>query len=256
MLSIALALADRVAESRQTIYFLGDVHGRFDHVTESALAGRRPDAVVFLGNLQPARPFMEEIAPLLDAGIDVRWIRGSHDSDTRENWDKLAGAMHLNIDGQVVEIAGLRVAGLGGVFRGEVWHPDSGAERWKTSKRPSYRSRPDYAASLDAETEQVRLHKTLKHQSTIFWDEYVRLHDQDADILVTQEAPSCHPHGFAVIDDLAQAMGVSRLFHGRHHDSPDYRAWDYQLRFKAYGVGLRGITDMEGRIIRPGEVGR
>jgi hypothetical protein len=34
----------------------------------------------------------------------------------------------------VVEIAGLRVAGLGGVFRGRIWHPeDAGLQpRWRT----------------------------------------------------------------------------------------------------------------------------
>lgn len=206
------------------IHFLGDVHGHFDHVRKSALAGRRPDALVFLGDIEPPRPFMEEIAPLLDAGIDVRWIRGNHDTDTQENWDRLAGAMHLNIDGQVVEIAGLRIAGLGGVFRGEIWYPDPANTG---GSEPHYESYEAYCRAQNQrrphrlrkpESDEIRYAKEFKHLSSIFWATYERLWEQRADILVTHEAPGCHPNGFAVIDELAQAMGVSRVFHGHHHD--------------------------------------
>jgi predicted phosphodiesterase len=259
------------------IYFLGDVHGNFEHVRKSALAGR-PDAVVFLGDIETQQPFEREIAPLLDAGIDVRWIRGNHDTDTKANWDNLAGAMPLNIDGQVVEVAGLRIAGLGGVFRGEVWYPapsnPGGSEphyesyeqycRSQESKRPArLRNKEGMEASLRhfehlpganaAMIDQIRYGKELTHLSTVFWDVYERLWEQRADILVTHEAPSCHPNGFAAIDDLAQAMGVKAVFHGHHHDCLDYRAWDDRLGFKAYGVGFCGITDETGRVVQPGD---
>jgi len=36
---------------------------------------------------------------------------------------------------------------------------------------------------------------------------------------VTHEAPSCHRHGYAVIDDLAAAGGAKLIVHGHHHDS-------------------------------------
>lgn len=232
------------------IYFLGDVHGHFDHVRKSALAGRRPDALVFLGDIEPARSFMEEIAPLLEAGIEVRWIRGNHDTDTHENWDKLAGAMHLNIDGQVVEIAGLRIAGLGGVFRGEIWYPDPANAGGSV---PHYENYEDYRQKSTGLSEQIRANKARKHLSSIFWNTYEQLWEQRADILVTHEAPGCHPNGFTVIDELAQAMGVSRVFHGHHHDSLDYRSWDEQLRFKAFGVGFCGISDENGTVIRAGD---
>ncbi len=118
-------------------------------------------------------------------------------------------------------IAGARIAGLGGVFRGKIWSPpvppkvDSYAD-WMRSTKPRH-----------GETNLVHETQARTHHSTIFWDVYSRLWDQKADVLVTHEAPSVHPHGVAAIDDLAKAMGVQATFHGHHHDSLDYRAeWD------------------------------
>lgn len=74
-----------------------------------------------------------------------------------------------------------------------------------------------------------------------------------ADILVTHEAPSCHPYGFTAIDKLARALGVTRLFHGHHHDGRNYQAFEGVLGFRAFGVGLRGLCDSEGHLVRPGE---
>lgn len=54
------------------ILFVGDPHGRFAHVIAVVLA-RRPDAVVFLGDLQAQRPLEEELAPIL-ALTDVWFI--------------------------------------------------------------------------------------------------------------------------------------------------------------------------------------
>lgn len=51
----------------------------------------------------------------------------------------------------------------------------------------------------------------LTHRSTIFPDDYERLLKQRADILVTHEAPSAHPHGFAAIDLLPAAWVCKRL---------------------------------------------
>jgi hypothetical protein len=69
-----------------------------------------------------------------------------------------------------------------------------------------------------------------------------------ADILVLHEAPACHPHGFAVLDELAEAMGVARVFHGHHHDCLDYRVTDPAVS----GVGYRGISDLAGACVRKG----
>ena len=87
----------------------------------------------------------------------------------------------------------------------------------------------------------------LTHRSTIFPDDYERLVKQRADILVTHEAPSAHPHGFAAIDDLARSLGVKKTFHGHHHDQLDYSAERTRLGFDAFGVGFRGIFDQDGQ---------
>jgi hypothetical protein len=65
-----------------------------------------------------------------------------------------------------------------------------------------------------------------------------------ADILVTHEAPSCHRHGFDVIDQLACALRVKELFHGHHHETRDYSAQFSQLGFRAHGVGFREIAEL------------
>ena len=82
--------------------------------------------------------------------------------------------------------------------------------------------------------------------------------DLRADILVTHEAPGYHPHGFSILDTLAQSMGAQLVVHGHHHDALDSSArWGPQ-GFSSFGVGLRGITaiDLAGRaeVIVPGEL--
>ena len=95
-----------------------------------------------------------------------------------------------------------------------------------------------------------------RHRSTIFPAEYQALSKQRADVLVTHEAPSCHPHGFAALDELGKHLGVRQAFHGHHHDRLDYQAEWSRLGFEAHGVGLRGITALDGRVIRAGDLDR
>jgi len=59
-------------------------------------------------------------------------------------------------------------------------------------------------------------------RSTIFPQTYNALLNQHADVLVSHEAPACHPRGFEAIDTLIEAMGVKRAFHGHHHESTAY----------------------------------
>ena len=54
--------------------------------------------------------------------------------------------------------------------------------------------------------------------TTAIWPEdYDDLAGQQADILVTHEAPSSHPAGRAALDALARSMGVRLIVHGHHH---------------------------------------
>lgn len=54
------ALTDRdfAAGSLKMIWFLGDVHGRFDHVIR-LVKNHRPEAVVFLGDLEFSLPLLQ-----------------------------------------------------------------------------------------------------------------------------------------------------------------------------------------------------
>lgn len=236
------------------ILFLGDVHGCFEHVLD-AVRQHRPDAIVFLGDLQAQSALHLELAPILDM-TDVWWIPGNHDTDSQGDYRNLfeSTLADRNLHGRVVEIAGFRVAGLGGVFRGEIWMPpmDANYQRYDdyvkdTAQHNAYRQTP---AIANAAKISGRL---LKHRSSIFPEDYVELYGQAADILVTHEAPSCHPHGFAVIDELARSMRVKASFHGHHHDRINYQACWPSLGFQAHGVGFCGISDHFGGLVRIGE---
>jgi hypothetical protein len=144
----------------------------------------------------------------------------------------------------VVEVAGVRIAGLGGVFRGQVWSPPS---PWQFETARAY-------TAWAGRGNRWRGGLPRRGRSTIFPEEVQALGRQRAEVLVTHEAPSVHPHGFAVIDELARGLGVGRAFHGHQHDRLDYRAEWPRLGFEAHGVGLRGITALDGRVIRAGEL--
>lgn len=228
----------------QAIYFCGDTHGNFQHVIHAVMSNR-PAAVIFLGDLQLKRPLDQELASILDL-TEVWYIHGNHDTDTDKVYDHLFGSSlaKRNLHGRVVEIAGRRIAGLGGVFRGHIWMPP-GHKNFLTQK--------EYVAKSSKDN-RWRNGLPRKHYSSIFPGDYHHLAQQKADILVSHEAPSAHPHGFAIIDELAQHMQVSKSFHGHHHDRIDYRSHDARLGFQAFGVGLRGISDIDGNVIVAGEL--
>lgn len=219
------------------ILFCGDPHGQFSHIIE-AVQEHQPKAVILLGDLQAKRPLEIELAPILDR-TEIWLIHGNHDTDSESDHDHLFGSKlaDRNLHGRAVEIAGLRIAGLGGVFRGKVWEPPTLA-------------RFDTPQQYQAQCGKGNLWRgglPLKHRSTIFPVDFESLQKQRADILVTHEAGSAHPHGFAAIDELARRLGVSTSFHGHHHDQRDYSAERTRLGFNAFGVGLRGIIDQDGR---------
>ncbi len=218
------------------ILFCGDTHGQFDHIIE-AVDAHRPAAVIFLGNLQPQQPLEIELASILGK-TEVWFIHGNHDTDSDADYDHLwgSGLADRNLHGRVVVIAGLRIAGLGGVFCGKVWSPPAPA---------TFESSQQYLSRC-GKGNFWRGGLPRTHRSTIFPVDYSRLAGEQADILVTHEAPSSHRHGFAAIDELASRLSVTTSFHGHHHDRLDYSADRTRLGFAAFGVGLRGITDATG----------
>lgn len=246
------------------ILMLGDVHGDISHLP-ALVAEVKPAAVIFLGDIEspvPFQEFVEEITAL----TEVWWIPGNHDTDTPENYVNLfeSSLADRNLHGRVVEIAGVRVAGLGGVFRGQVWYPpeapallsfeDLVAQKFRHKKALTAAevARLKYQKPSPAIADLVREGQLRKHRSSIFYADWYALHGQQADILVTHEAPSCHPHGFGEVEALGRSLGVKYAFHGHQHDNLNYRSFDEPFGFKAYGVGFRGVTDMHGRCIFPG----
>ncbi len=231
------------------ILYCGDPHGQFRHIVEAA-GHTKASAIVLLGDQEPGRPLHEELGALLDR---IWWIPGNHDADSDELYERVWGSklVDRNLHGRVVTLPdGTRLAGLGGVFREAVWHPDGAGG-------PLFRNRVEHGLSTSRQDRwQGGPHR--KHWGTIYPDELDKLADLRADVLVTHEAPGYHPRGFAILDTLAQALGVKVAVHGHHHDRLDSSARWAAQGFKSYGVGLRGITaiDAEGKftVIRPGEL--
>ena len=237
-----------------SIVFVGDIHQNWAEV-EAGLAAMPapPTAAILLGDIECAQPLDEAAAPLLDRGVSVHWIHGNHDYDAGpEMWANLAapernkqtapGALHV----RVAEICGVRVAGLGGVFLRHVW-PANAAPRLRRRDQLAAHlavTRPDLgvagAAALGAFL-----------AATAIWPEDLEiLSSQQADVLVTHEAPSSHPEGVGVLDALARMMGARLIVHGHHPVTSHARAAD-GLRVlgvgDAWGVGLDGAVMWRGR---------
>lgn len=225
---------------KNSILFCGDTHGEHRHILD-AVRRFDPMVVVLLGDMEPEQPLCIELAGIPEEKL---WfIHGNHDSDSEQNWQNVWGSQlaSLNIHGRVVVLPnGLRLAGLGGVFRGSVWDPRVAAE-------PSFRDRQQHTK---ATPRQDRWHDSvhLRHWSSIYPDQLNDLADLRADILVTHEAPGYHIHGFSILDTLAQSMGAKVTVHGHQHDRLDSSEYHSKQGFKSFGVGLRGIIaiDVDG----------
>ncbi len=237
-----------------TIAFIGDIHQQW-HLIEAGLARLDGplEAAVLLGDMECDRPLDERAAPLLSRGIPVFWIFGNHDNDGGpEMWANLtdparnlltaSGALH----GRVAEIEGVRIAGLGGTFRPRVWEPP---------EAPRLHARTELAADLA----EMAGHWPDAHRAALahslgvaaIWPEDVaRLTALRADILVAHEAPSSHPMGNAVIDDLARRMGARLVIHGHHHVNYRGRARD---GLEVVGVASAWGVLNDGSVLWPGE---
>lgn len=190
------------------ILICGDPHGYFDYAARSAEEhGAR--AVIFAGDQCPPRP-LEEIVAESGFTCPVYYILGNHDSDREEWLVNHLGMQEQNLHCRTVEIAGIKVAALGGVFRASVWHP-------RQEKAPRFYSRQ---AFLEHARPQTRFRHWLprKHWTTIFPEDLDALRQQGkADILLCHEAPTTHRHGFEELDQLAADLGVKMIIHGHHH---------------------------------------
>lgn len=223
-----------------TIFFCGDPHSHFSHI-QRAINLHEPDAIVLAGD--------QECWMHLDyhlSGADVFWIHGNHDTATPLYYDSLFDSVLAtnNLDGQVLNVAGIRIAGVGGVFRHRVWD-------WE--KDPDSVLAPEHHLATLGAGNRWRGGLPLRHRSSIYPSTLAALSAQQADVLVTHEPPDLHPLGKAAFTRLAGQMGVRRAFHGHVHELRlDYpgNVW--------CGLSLRGIVAMDTasfalHVIDPGQ---
>ena len=217
---------------RPRLIFFGDPHGDFEPVISTVLR-HRPAAIVLLGDIEARQPLQLELAPILDM-TEVWFIHGNHDTDSEASHDHLwaSGLAHRNLHGRVMSVAGYRVAGLGGIFRESIWDPSL------TMLEAEFVSAEKLRRHMKRQ-ERWRDGISLRHRSSIFPDEFMRLARQRADILVTHEGLGGAVHGQPILDTLARAMGVSLVVHGHLHRHIDYRAegrLDANATYAAFGI--------------------
>jgi predicted phosphodiesterase len=217
------------SNSRPKLMFFGDPHGHFEFVIR-CVQNYHPEAIVLLGDIQAQRPLQIELASILDL-TEVWFIHGNHDTDSVADHDNLFGSelAHRNLHGRVVEVAGYRMAGLGGIFRESIWAPPL---------EPAFASVADRLKVIRS-SERWRGGLPLRHRSSIFPDVYQHLSRERADILVSHEGLGGHPYGWSAPDALAIALGVQVAVHGHLHQTIDYVAdgrLDASAGYEAFGV--------------------
>ena len=199
------------------IVIVGDPHGNFSPILR-ACAERDPGTLILLGDCELTVPLRHVLGSLLTLGWNVRWIIGNRDAETAAMFDNLAGDFPAgHIGGKVIEVGGLRIAGLGGVFKPRIWYPRTD-DQHDQIEPPHFNTRQEFLTSLDR-SEHWRGGLPLWHRDSIFPEDFAQLSQQRFDLLVTHEAPSCHRHGFAVIDRLAEVAAARLIVHGHHHES-------------------------------------
>jgi len=217
------------------ILFAGDPHGNFKPLIAAAHK-YQPEAVILLGDYDldmPLERCLKEIVGL----TEIWWIAGNHDFESQEKYNNLFNSafsdrdLHL----KVTEIAGLRVAGLGGIFLGRVWYPP---------QQPKWQSKQHYLYNQSTNIKHSGI--SLKYKSAIWHDEFEALKALKADILVSHEAPGTHRHGFKVIGELAAAMGVKHIVHGHLHEN---YAGIFKKNIKVYGVADCAVADLLGNTL-------
>lgn len=110
------------------ILFYGDPHGVWTPLIE-AVRDYRPLAVVILGDCELAQPLRAQLATVWDMVPCWKWIIGNHDVQTVAEYEFLVDGHPDGDLGSKIDMLGdLRVAGLGGVYRSQVWYPKSGCD--------------------------------------------------------------------------------------------------------------------------------
>lgn len=217
------------------ILFAGDPHGNFRPLIE-AVRKHRPKAVVLLGDYDLERPLQHYLEDILGL-TEIWWIAGNHDFQSPSKYHNLfhSSLADYGLHLRVQEIAGLKIAGLGGIFLGRVWYPP-GQPKWINKRH-----------FLNSQKPGLRVHElSLKYRSAIWHDEFEALKALQADILVTHEAPSSHRFGFSAIGELASAMGVKQVFHGHLHEN---YSTTIRRHIRVVGVADQVVADLAGNVV-------
>lgn len=222
------------------ILFAGDPHGSFEHIYPFIENFRNP-ALIILGDLQLTD---EHELDKLAQYCDVWFIHGNHDSKTVAAFQAIWGSQwrQRNLHGRVTEIQGKRIAGLGGVFRGQIWMPPN---------KPLFFD-PIHYCQYCPQEKIWHGGLPLRHRTSIFPSDFEVLEGQEADILICHEAPKPHPSGFQVINQLAEKMQVKQIYHGHHHENFSYRGILEKRNYQIINVGFRSICNEAGEYLRIG----
>ena len=213
----------------------GDPHGEWRPLLR-ACREDPPAGVVILGDCDLERPLHEQIAPLFEAGVTVRWIPGNHDVDSVEWHDRLfVDHADGNLHARWCRIGDMIIAGLGGVFTEQIWYP-------RFENAPAlFATRKSLIRSLRP-ADRWRSELPLAMRAAIFSEDIDALSNLHADVLVTHEAPSTHRRGFLGIDRAAAACRARLVVHGHHHETYDAHLPD--------GTWVRGLAKAEGFRVR------
>lgn len=217
------------------ILFAADCHGNFEplHNVQS-----QADAVILLGDQEPEKDMGTELGQELKE--KTWWIYGNHDADYESYLDNHKSILNKCLHCRVIEIEGIRIAGLNGVFSRKILGID-----FSTRLHELLRACP---CSTRAEIIQLRHGKTpsVTDSVTIFYDDIQTLINLSRktriDVLVLHEAPATHCLGYMLLSDLATEMGVKMVVHGHHHEK--YSA-TLPSGIKVVGVGLLGKTEFK-----------
>lgn len=218
------------------ILFAGDPHGDFKPLI-SAVHEYKPEAVVMLGDYDLELPLENYLQDIVGQ-TEIWWIAGNHDFLTPSKYKYLFhssladNGLHL----KVTEVAGLRIAGLSGIFLGRVWYPP---------RPPIWRNKQQFLKSRTNNNRNNGL--SLKYRSAIWHNEFESLKSLKADILVSHEAPGSHKHGFTVISELAAAMEVKHIFHGHLHENYSSTV---KKNIIVHGVADKSVADLSGNILK------
>jgi predicted phosphodiesterase len=224
------------SKQNHRVLFAGDPHGDFNPLI-AAVHQYRPKAVILLGDYDLEMPLevcLKEIVGL----TEIWWIAGNHDFLSPIQYENLfySGLADKGLHLKVTEIAGIRIAGLSGIFLGRVWYPPHA---------PIWRDKQHFLKSQKKSATISGI--SLKYQSAIWHDEFETLKLLKADILVTHEAPGSHRYGFSAISDLAVAMGVRYIFHGHLHEN--YSAI-IKNNITVFGVADKSVADLVGNTLK------